>query len=227
MKSLKKSLGIHARKTTLLPSQPQGGSLFTGLLQQNLWICMTVMSALLILTGCGSKTVVPTTFKLFRDKEKSFKIEYPDGWTSEGGGRSGYAWAKFTSGKAEIIVDSSICNALLGDTVQTGLLPSSDSGLSLDDLKAVAMVHESERAKFEEESGFKEKKPIVVRTGMGEGRLSAFTGSSTFGSPITGYRLTTLNIQNRVRVVCQCPTSEWNNLQPHFEKILVSLDLGR
>ena len=169
---------------------------------------------------------MPTSFNTFNSKDGSFQIQYPAEWTAEGGDRSGYAWAKFTSGNAEISVDANAVGSIIGDLAKTGMVMTNDVA-NMEDRSPVAATHETEREGFEEDSGVKEQKPAPVKTGLIDARRSEFTGKKTFGGAIDGYRTTCLSFMKRIRVVCQCPESEWDALKPAFDKVIESVAMGK
>ncbi len=91
----------------------------------------------------------------------------------------------------------------------------------------VAKVHEQEKQGFEDDEGVTEQKPAVVKTGFSDARKSEFTGSKTFGGAIHGCRVTALSSTRRIRVVCECPESEWEALKPAFDKAIESMGMGK
>jgi hypothetical protein len=188
------------------------------------WTAM--IGVALVISGCGGRAVVPTSFNTFNSKDGSFQIQYPAEWTAESGDRSGYAWAKFTSGNAEISVDANAVGSVIGDLAKTGMVMTNDVA-NMEDRSPVAATHETEREGFEEDAGVKEQKPAPVKTGLIDARRSEFTGKKTFGGAIHGYRVTCLSSMKRIRVVCQCPESEWEALKPAFDKVIESVAMGK
>jgi hypothetical protein len=190
------------------------------------WVLAATFGAILAIAGCTGKAVVPTSYDKYNAKDGSFQIQYPAGWESDGGDRSGYAWAKFTSGGAVISVDANVAGSLLGDIAKTrghGLItPDQEEARS-----PVAAVHEHEKQGFEEEEGVTEQEPAIVKTGFPDARKSEFSGSKTFGGAIRGYRVTALGTDKRIRVVCECPESEWEALKPAFDKAIESVAMGK
>jgi hypothetical protein len=180
----------------------------------------------LMLFGCGSPAVVPKNYTMYKAPDGAFRIDYPSEWTSTGGGKGGHAWAKFTSGNAEIKVSASLVGSLKADIANIGNNPRME-GQSEEDTKPVAIVHEDEREDFEEENGLKEEKPIYVPTKVIDARKAEFTGSSTFGGSFRGYRVTALTSDLRIRIICRCPSGEWESLKPAFDKIIESLGPGK
>ena len=191
-----------------------------------MWTLAAAIGAALAIAGCTGKAVVPTSYSMYNSKDGSFQIQYPAGWEADGGDRSGYAWAKFTSGNAVISVDANVVGSLLGDIakrkmVHGGILPDQE------ERSPAAVVHEQEKGGFEEEEGVTEQEPVIVKTGFPDARKSEFSGSKTFGGAIRGCRVTALGTDKRIRVVCECPESEWEALKPAFDKAIESVAMGK
>ena len=173
------------------------------------------------ISGCGGNpAAVPTSYDTYKAKDGSFQIQYPANWEAKGGGVAGRAWAKFTSGNAEIAVEADAAGSVMADIAQ----PNRVAGQEKDpNREAVAVVHTGEKSAFEEQTGVQEQDPTIVKTGLTDGRRSEFTGARTFGAPIHGYRATVLSIDRRIRVVGQCSESQWESLKPAFEKVIASV----
>jgi hypothetical protein len=177
------------------------------------------------LVGCGSPTVVPKSYSSYKAEDGSFKIEYPAEWVAEGGGKGGLGWAKFSSGNSEIKVNTSLIGSLMADISKLGnpLMNEQNN----EDTAPVAVVHQQEKAEFEEEAGVQEKKAEYVGTTVTDARKSEFTGKNTLGGSIHGYRVTALTPNRRIRVVCLCPEAEWESLKPAFDKIIMTVSIGK
>ena len=187
---------------------------------------LAALGAAILLAGCGGPAVIPTSYSTYNAKNAAFKIDYPAEWTAEGGDKAGYAWAKFTSGSAEISVDANVSGSLVGDIAKSHIhLPGINVGQ--EEAAPVAAVHDSEKQEFDEEEGVEEEKPVPVKTGMNDARLSEFTGKKVFGGSIHGYRVTALSNDKRIRVVCECSERQWDALKPVFDKVIESLARGR
>ncbi len=186
---------------------------------------LVVIGAILALEGCKGRAVVPASYKTFNADDGSFQIQYPAEWEVESGGKAGYAWAKFSSGNAEITVDANSVGSLIADLSKTARPMLGIQ--TTEDTAPVAAVHEYEREGFEEDQGVKEKTPEPVPTGLTDARKAEFAGKTTFGGSIHGYRTTALSSTKRIRVVCKCPESQWEELKPAFDKIIPSLTKGK
>ncbi len=173
------------------------------------------------MSGCGGNpAAVPTTYDTYKAQDGSFEVQYPANWESKGGGVPGRAWAKFTSGNAEIAVEADSVGSIMADIAQ----PNRVVGQEKDpNREAVAIVHVQEKEAFEEKAGVKEQEHSIVKTALADGRKSEFTGTPTFGAPIHGCRATVLSIDRRIRVVCQCSESQWASLKSAFDKVIASV----
>jgi hypothetical protein len=187
---------------------------------------MLVICAAMAISGCSEPAVVPNAYQIYNHKDGSFKIEYPQGWKVESGGKGRLARAKFTSGDAFISVSMDLVGSLKGDIAQSmGVMAGGTEGGA--NRPPVAEVHESEKKGFEEDEGVTEKAPVAVNTGFGEGRKSEYTGSKTLGGDIHGYRATALGRDLEIRVICECSEDQWNALKPIFDKVIESVSKGR
>jgi hypothetical protein len=183
---------------------------------------------LLAIAGCEGPAVVPASYKEYVSGDKSFKLQVPAQWTTEDSARPGNVWATFKSGGAKIAVETSAAGSVIGDIAggpmggMVGLAPAGGAQTQAP----VDVVHQKEKAGFESDEGVKEGEPAPVTTACGEGRKSEFTGSRTIGPRVRGYRVTVVGPQYRVRLVCECPVTEWDKLKPAFDKAIESLGRG-
>jgi hypothetical protein len=187
---------------------------------------VTVVIAVIVINGCGSRAIVPASYKTYSAGNGAFKITYPAEWEAEGGDKAGYAWVKFSSGSSQITVDANIVGSLMGDIAKSGIKIAGIQN-NTEENAPIASVHEQERAGFEEDGSVKEQKAVVIETGFGDSRKSEYTGKTTFGGVFHGYRVTALSNDKRIRVVCQCPEAEWEALKPAFDKVVVSVAQGK
>lgn len=172
------------------------------------------------MSGCGGGQVpAPKSFAKFDAPDGTFSVEYPEGWEAKGGAPSGsgYSWAKFTKGNAQIKVDTGQAGSLLGDISKS---TQTAHGHTPDPDEIVKEIHEFERDGFADDySSFKEQLPVTVPTaGMGPAVCSIF-----FADSVMGVRATALGHNHRIRIVCTCPPSNWKILRPAFEKVVASL----
>lgn len=172
------------------------------------------------IAGCGGNVPAPTSFTKFDAPDGAFSVEYPTGWDAKGGAPngSGYTWAKFNKGNAQIKVDTGLSGSLMSDIHKSA--GAAFGGQAPDPAEIVLRVHEDEKLAFAERyNSYKEQDPVTVATaGMGPAACSVFLGDGEMG-----VRATTLNNDRRVLVVCTCSRSNWKTLKPAFEKAVASL----
>lgn len=161
---------------------------------------------------------------MYNSAEEKFICEYPEGWEANGGGKHGRLWAKFASGSALIQVKSSVVGNLLSDAQRSA---SSDGGLA--GFEPVDGLHGNLKAEAEEEfDSYTELpgSPMVLNCKLGPARTSEFTGKSTFGSNIHGYRATVVGHDLGLVIFCTCLEDQWQALKPAFDHLLGSLERG-
>ena len=187
-------------------------------------IVLGVAGALLVPMLRSGKSGIepPESYATYADRiGDHFRLEYPEGWELESGGRgSSNPWARFTNGNAKIFVKTSTGASAIGDIMGAGR----DQSDLPDDLKAVTEVHALMKDQFADDySDYEEQPGSMVDTGMGEGRLTEFTASGGWGSKIKGIRVSCLGVNYQFTVMCDCPEADWTVCRPIFEHVAKSL----
>lgn len=196
--------------------------------------CAAAIVVNLILVGCGGNVPAPKNYSTWNATDGTFSIQYPEGWTAKGGGKQGVQWAEFSQGSAKIRIDVSTQSSLIGDIAgsigtATGI-NDPFSGVSqevAEEMAPVAAAHKFYQKSFPVElAGYKEMEPVVYQCGLGDGRKSEFVARSGFTTRLRGYRATTMTTNKGVHILCQCTDGNWKSLQPAFDKVLESMQLG-
>lgn len=172
----------------------------------------------------GREIQVPKDFEKFTEQNFNFSCEVPKDWEVDARGGQGNVppTVRIEKGNIKIAYRSSMSGAAIQDMAQAG---ANQAGELPDELKPVAKVHEYQREKFKQETpDYTEVGPVErIDTGIGEGRLSEFTGSVGFGGKFYGYRVTLLTTQYQWNVVCKCKTKrEFEAYKPIFRRIIAS-----
>lgn len=188
--------------------------------------CLAAATAVALLTlgGCAGPAVIPTTYETYNAQDGAFAIEYPANWQVTGGGTRTYPWVKITSGSAEVDVDTDATGSILADIAKSQV-PMLEIG-DHSDAPPIQRLHESDKEDFDKEWGATEQAAVAVTTKLGDSRKSEFTGSGLLGGTFHGYRITALSRDKRIRMVCRCSESQWQLLQPAFDKMIASLAMG-
>src|SRR5262245_7715590 len=196
-----------------------------------IFACLAGMAVALFLGGCGGKVPAPKGYKTWNATDGTFSIQYQDDWNGDGGGRQGFQWAVFSRGSAKITIDVSTEPSLIGDIAQSfntaaGLnQPLADVDPKVQEEAApVAAAHAYSLQRYPVDlANYKEKEPVAFQTGFGDARKSEFTARAGLGAKLHGYRATTLTVNKAILIFCQCPDSNWQTLQPAFDKVLESI----
>ena len=179
--------------------------------------------------GCSQAPMTaPTAYKEWNAKDGTFRIDYPDDWEADGGGKHSIQWAKFEKGSAFIHVSVSFGESVVGDIVGSGMGVGGvgDFGQESDVLPPVAIIHESKRERMDQDySNYREKETVEVQPPLGEGRKSEFKASKGL-KDVHGYRVSILNNQRGITVICQCAEKDWETLQAAFDKIIETISFG-
>ena len=186
----------------------------------------------------------PTAYTKFTAADGSFSCERPQNWDKRSGeAHAIQSAALFRRGHAEISIDCSLMQGLMGDFAQApGGLPDLGAAQGVDlsqvpgmeklqaELKkpAVEKVHESNRKLYSKLMADYDEKPAqVLRCAAGEGRVSEFTGKGgLLAGGIHGYRATILGPERGITVLAKCPERNWRTLKPAFERVLCSITPG-
>jgi len=189
--------------------------------RQSLFVYTGILAVLVTMSGCSSKVPAPKSFKKFNATDGSFSCLYPADWEVEGGAAkdNSFGWGRFTMGSAQIKVSADLAGSLMGDIAKAGQSTLGEAAES-----PVASVHNFGRKKMNDDfDDYKEKKAKVITAELGEGRQSDFTAAGSLGAKIRGSRTTLLSNDRLIKIICQCPQSEWKTLKPAFEKVVKSV----
>src|SRR5262245_2964891 len=108
---------------------------------------LLIATATISWIGCSQQaTPVPTAYQKWTPNEAYFHMQYPEGWTAEGGGKQGLQWAEFSKGSCKISASTDVASSLVGDIVsgggQFGGGIASFDQATTEKLAPVARVHE-------------------------------------------------------------------------------------
>ena len=173
----------------------------------------------------AGKVKVPQEFEKYTDNDISFQFQHPKGWTPIARGGSGNIppSIRFEQGNIKVSFRASNSGAAIQDMTQA---MSGQAGELPDELKPVARVHDFQKAKFSDEMpGYTELGPVEkIETGLGEGRLSTFVASGSFGGRLYGYRATLLSTNFQWNIVCQTSSQhEFSAYKAIFKKMIESV----
>ena len=161
-------------------------------------------------------------FVTYMQETSAFKIDHPPDWKAKGGGGTGGvpAWATVESSNASVSVRTSPSGTAIG---AAALATGDDSN---EDLAPVVETHAFMKEKVAADyDSYEETKGVKVDVAVGDARMSTFTlNAGVFGGGTqTGYRVTILNVNHTINIMCKCSPSDFESLKPVFEKMILSV----
>jgi hypothetical protein len=186
-------------------------------------VVVIVLAIVIVFRAGTAKTPTPQEYVGYDAPEDVFHVDFPKGWNIQHGGMKTIYWATAEKGSASIKVHESFIGSLLGDIANAG---TPDLNVPDEELP-VSKVHEMKRILMDDDyTNYREEPAVSVRTRFGLARRSEFTGREGL-KKVRGYRVTTLAGQEQIRIVCTCSPSDWDNLEPAFNRVIESVGRGR
>lgn len=184
---------------------------------------MTLVALVVLgISGCGGGGgAPPTEFEPFVSQDGAFALDVPVGWESKSGSRpdNTYSWAEFSGNSSTIRVVADVTGSLIADISA----PFGAEGLD-DEEAPVAIAHELKKDRIAEDfSNYKESPSQTINTSMGDGRICRFSAGGGPSGRRAGFRCTMLTNNRRITVLCHCPASRFDAMQPAFETVLKSV----
>jgi len=175
-----------------------------------------------IMESRGGSMEPPKNYVIYTDKaNQHFKLQQPEDWAVEFG-RPGAPtpWAEFTEGSARVRIKASILASVLGDVLAIGGVPDD----APDEIKPASQIHVFMHGRFADDYDDYEEGPMeVVRTRMGDSRLSNFTATGDWGAKLKGIRLTAMGRDFQYTVICDCAEADWEVCEAVFRHVALSL----
>ena len=178
-------------------------------------------------------TPAPESFTTYTAPDKSFTCAAPAGWITTAptaakmsdGSASTVGGVLFEQNSAKIdITTDNYATLVAYDVMNNNADPQSLTG------SKAGVLHKQWRAKTAaEHKGYVEKKIADFDGQMSDARLSEWTARGNalgFGGAMHGYRASFAEGGKTVEVVCQCLDSDWPELKPAFQRVLISFIAG-
>ncbi|WP_148596538.1 hypothetical protein [Aquisphaera giovannonii] len=150
-------------------------------------------------------------------KDGAFRLKGPKGWTSDTGSRpdNTYSWVTLENGSAKVSIHADIQGSLM-----SGSDASRHDEPEGSEFAPVHRAHELYvKTAAEEFSEYKESKPVVIKSGLGEGRIALFNaaeGGILGSTKLRGYHATFLSRDRRVSILCRCPAKDFASTKATF-----------
>lgn len=165
----------------------------------------------------------PTSYQTYTALDSSFSCDRPAGWKMQEAGSQGgsLSWVSFEIGHARVKVVSDAAGSLLSESTNAAnanLPPEQQT-------PPVAKLHEADKSQLANSlTDYQEGLAQRVTLTGGDARVSEWT--ATDNGKLHGYRVTMLNKEREITVICLSPERNWAVLQPAFQRIINSVTPG-
>lgn len=191
-----------------------------------LWIGLGVAALVVLGLIFGVAALKPVTvdapksYTTYTAIDNTFSCDQPGGWKLKESGVQGGAesQAMFKLGHAQVHIVSDAVGSLMADATSSSLIPQKP---------AVQRLHEADEHQLADElPGYDEGDAQPFQSKVGDSRLSEWTADGGGGGKLHGYRVTMLDKDREITVICLSPQRNWAVLQPAFQRIISSVVPG-
>lgn len=162
----------------------------------------------------------PKSYTTYTAIDNTFSCDQPGGWKLKESGVQGGAesQAMFKLGHAQVHIVSDAVGSLMADATSSSLIPQKP---------AVQRLHEADEHQLADElPGYDEGDAQPFQSKVGDSRLSEWTADGGGAGKLHGYRVTMLDKDREITVICLSPERNWAVLQPAFQRIVSSVVPG-
>jgi predicted Zn finger-like uncharacterized protein len=161
----------------------------------------------------------PKNFVSFRVPDGSFRVDFPSDWKHKLEGQTNRYVVDLSQGRATFHIIQGPLESLEADIAAAGEGAEADLELAF-----LTRAHEQRRAAVTEGvANYQQEEPEPVDTRFGRGLRSTFTAIANDRYPMRGYRATLRAAGKLYDILCMCPETDWENLQPAFARMIESM----
>ena len=168
----------------------------------------------------------PTSYTTYTSLDNTFSCDQPAGWDHHETGAPGgvLSTVSFIKGKVRFKVISDAEGSLLSEGTN-----SANANLPVElQTPAVQKLHERDMHQLSDNiPGYSEEKPTIFNSKVGDSRASEWIDSEDkSGSRLHGYRITMLDKDREITVICSSPERNWVVIKPVFQRLVASIVPG-
>ena len=168
----------------------------------------------------------PTSYTTYTSLDNTFSCDQPAGWDHHETGAPGgvLSTVSFIKGKVRFKVISDAEGSLLSEGTN-----SANANLPVElQIPAVQKLHERDKHQLADNiPGYTEEKPTIFNSKVGDSRASEWIDSEDkSGSRLHGYRITMLDKDREITVICSSPERNWAVMKPVFQHLVASIIPG-
>ena len=217
------SLGWSGAATPVQKISSSGPALYAGL-----GIAAIVIFGLIFVLRAVKPNSVgaPTSYKTYTSLDNTFSCDQPAGWDHHETGAPGgvLSTVTFLNGKVRFKVISDAEGSLMseGGNAANANLPVEQQ------TPPVVKLHERDKHQLADNiPGYSEEKPTVFTSKVGDSRASEWVESEDkTNGRLHGYRITMLDKDREITVICSSPERNWAVMKPVFQHLVASIVPG-
>ncbi len=217
------SLGWGGAATPAQKTSGSGSALYLGLGIA----AIIILGLIFVLRTLKPASVgVPTSYATYTSLDNTFSCDQPTGWDHHETGAPGgvLSTVTFTKGKVRFKVISDAEGSLMSEgtnAANANLPPELQT-------PAVQKLHDRDMHQLADNiPGYSEEKPTIFTSKVGDSRASEWVESEDkTNSRLHGYRITMLDKDREITVICSSPERNWAVLKPVFQHLVASIVPG-
>ena len=168
----------------------------------------------------------PTSYMTYTSLDNTFSCDQPTGWDHKETGAPGgiLSTVTFTKSKVRFKVISDAEGSLMSEGTN-----SANANLPVEmQTPAVQKLHDRDKHQLADNiPGYSEEKPTIFMSKVGDSRASEWVESKDkTGSRLHGYRITMLDKDREITVICSSPERNWAVMKPVFQHLVASIVPG-
>ena len=217
------SLGWGGAATPVQKTSSGGSALYAGLGIA----AIIIIGLIFVLRAVKPNSVsVPASYTTYTSLDNTFSCDQPAGWDHHETGALGgvLSTVSFIKGKVRFKVISDAEGSLLSEGTN-----SANANLPVElQIPAVQKLHERDKHQLADNiPGYSEEKPTIFNSKVGDSRASEWIDSEDkSGSRLHGYRITMLDKDREITVICSSPERNWAVMKPVFQHLVASIIPG-
>ncbi len=217
------SLGWSGAATPVQKTSSSGPALYAGL-----GIAAIVIFGLIFVLRAVKPNSVgaPTSYTTYTSLDNTFSCDQPAGWDHKETGAPGgvLSTVTFLKGKVRFKVISDAEGSLMSEGAN-----AANANLPVEQqTPPVVKLHERDKHQLADNiPGYSEEKPTVFTSKVGDSRASEWVESEDkTNSRLHGYRITMLDKDREITVICSSPERNWAVMKPVFQHLVASIVPG-
>lgn len=168
----------------------------------------------------------PTSYATYSSLDNTFSCDQPAGWNHNETGAPGgvLSTVTFTNGKVRFKVISDAEGSLMSEGTN-----AANANLPVElQSPAVQKLHDRDKHQLADNiPGYSEESPTIFMSKVGDSRASEWVESEDkTSSRLHGYRITMLDKDREITVICSSPERNWAVMKPVFQHLVASIIPG-